>query len=119
VPRAVLWTLAAGVVALLLHPGGGAASASRTVTVPMGEYFYRPAKVTVRVGDRVRFVNRGRIEHTVADVDGRGAIRGKAIKPRLLDTGDAQTVLFKRAGTIRYVCTLHPTRMKGTVVVKR
>jgi plastocyanin len=85
----------------------------------MGEYFYRPATVTIRVGDRVRFVNRGRIEHTVADIDGRGSIRSRVIRPRLLATGDTQVVVFRKTGTIRYVCTLHPTRMRGTIVVRR
>ena len=117
--RAVLAVLAAGVGALVLHPGAGASPASRTVTVPMGEYYYRPATATIRVGDRVRFVNRGRIGHTVADVDARGSIRGRVIRPRLLATGGSQVVLFRRPGTVRYVCTLHPTRMKGTIVVRR
>lgn len=78
--------------------------------VRMGEYFYRPARIVVRAGDRVRFRNAGRLEHTV---------KGRGIRPRLLGRGDAQTVTFRRAGTVRYVCTLHPTRMRGVVVVKR
>ena len=117
--RAVVAVLVAGVGALLLHPGAGTSSTPRTATIAMGEYFYRPGTVTIRVGDRVRFVNRGRIEHTVADVDARGAIRSRVIRPRLLASGDSQVVRFGTAGRFRYVCTLHPTRMKGTVVVRR
>jgi plastocyanin len=118
-PRALLAALVAGVAALLLYPGAGAGSASKTTTVALGEYFYRPTPVTIRVGDRVRFVNRGRIAHTVADVDARGSIRSRVIKPRLLARGGTQTVVFRMAGTVRYVCTLHPTRMSGRVVVRR
>ena len=92
--------------------------AARVTTVRLGEYYFRPKRVVVRAGGRVRFVNAGRIDHTVADVDSRGRIRSKAIRPRALGHGDAQTVTFKRRGSIRYVCTLHPTLMGGTIVVR-
>jgi plastocyanin len=87
--------------------------------VRFGEYFYRPAVATVRVGERVRFVNVGRIDHTVADVDARGRLRGTVIRPRLLSRGQAQIVTLRAAGIVRYVCTLHPTRMRGVVRVTR
>jgi plastocyanin len=87
--------------------------------VRFGEYFYRPAVVSVRVGERVRFVNIGRIDRTVADVDARGRLRGTVIRPRLLSRGQAQIVAFRAAGVVRYVCTLHPTRMRGVVRVTR
>ena len=94
------------------------APAARLTTVRLGEYSFKPKRLTVRLGGRVRFVNVGRIDHTVADVDSRGRIRSKVIRPRALGHGDAQTVTFRRRGTIRYVCTLHPTLMGGTIVVK-
>ena len=83
----------------------------------MGEFFFRPRVVTVHVGQRVRFVNVGKIEHTVADTDARGNIRSKVIHPRPLAHGQAQVVKFTKPGTVRYLCTFHQTLMKGRVVV--
>jgi plastocyanin len=113
---------AAGVAALaaavpaVAHDGR--AHAASTHTVRMGEYFYRPGRVTIRAGDRVRFVNRGKIQHTVADSTRRGRIRSRVIKPRPLKRGQAQTVRLTRRGTVYYVCTFHPDLMRGRIEVR-
>jgi plastocyanin len=85
----------------------------------MGDFFFKPKLVTVHVGQAVRFVNVGKIEHTVADTDAKGNIRSRLIKPRPLARGNVQTVRFKKAGRISYLCTFHPTLMKGRIVVLR
>ena len=114
----------AAVVALGLAVGGASESrggtvARQPVTVRLGEYFYKPKVITVHVGQAVRFVNVGKIEHTVADTDAKGAIRSRLIKPRPLAHGQAQTVRFSHAGRILYLCTFHPTLMKGRINVVR
>lgn len=93
------------------------AAPAEGVTISMGEYFYRPRRATVRVGEAVTFVNDGRIEHTVADTGPDGAIRSALIAPRPLAHGDRQVVVFSRAGVVRYLCTFHPTLMAGEVTV--
>lgn len=110
--------LGAAAVPAVAHHGTAHAHAARTVTVTMGEYFYRPRSATVHVGDRVRFVNAGKIEHTVADSTRRGTILGRVIRPRPLPHGKSQTVAFHRAGTVHYLCTFHPTMMRGRVIVR-
>lgn len=95
-----------------------AAQASTTTRVKFGEYFYNPKKVTVSVGDSVRFVNVGKIEHTVADSTKSGTIRSKIIRPRPLKHGASQTVRFRKRGTVYYLCTFHPGLMRGVVVVR-
>jgi plastocyanin len=95
-----------------------ARAAATTATVRFGEYFYRPRKVTIRAGDRVRFVNVGKIEHTVADATKGGTIRSRIIRPRPLARGSSQTVTFKRRGTVYYLCTFHPNLMRGVVTVR-
>ena len=116
-------TGAAAIALAALWPTGGssanAAAARPTVTISLGEFFFRPAKVTVHVGQAVRFVNVGRIDHTVADTDSHWNLRSKLIKPRPLGHGQAQTVRFSRAGTVYYLCTFHPTLMRGRIVVVR
>jgi len=108
---------------VLLAPGSGSASrgaANRpAVTIRMGDFFYRPRVATVHVGQRVRFVNVGKIVHTVADTDRKGAIRSKLIRPRPLAHGQVQVVRFSRPGTVDYLCTFHPTLMRGKIVVVR
>src|SRR4051812_14071432 len=85
------------------------AAARPAVTVTMGEFFFRPRKLTVHVGQAVRFVNVGKIVHTVADTDARGNVRSKLIKPRPLAHGEVQVVRFTKPGTVPYLCTFHPS----------
>lgn len=87
--------------------------------VAMGEYFFRPAAITVRVGQPVTFVNEGRIQHTVADTAPSGAIRSRLIRPRPLDPGQSQVVVFHTPGTVTYLCTFHPSLMSGRIIVTR
>jgi plastocyanin len=95
-----------------------AAQAATPARVTFGEYFYKPRKVTIRAGGSVRFVNVGKIEHTVADSTRSGTIRSKLIHPRPLAHGQSQTVTFRRRGTVHYLCTFHPGLMRGTIVVR-
>lgn len=103
------------VAAAAVPPSTGAVT---THTVKFGEYFYRPARIVIRRGERVRFVNIGHIAHTVADSTKAGAIRARIIKPRPLSRGQSQTVRFTRRGTVYYVCTFHPSLMRGRIVVR-
>ncbi|MEA2155075.1 MAG: hypothetical protein QOE11_1215 [Solirubrobacteraceae bacterium] len=108
--------------ALLSGLGGNgaapAAQAATTTRVKFGEYFYAPKKVTIKAGDSVRFVNVGKIEHTVADSSKSGSIRSRIIHPRPLKHGASQTVRFRKRGTVYYLCTFHPDMMRGIVVVR-
>lgn len=104
--------------ALAGPPPAPRAHAARTFTVRFGEYFYRPGKLTIHAGDRVRFVNVGRIQHTVADRTRGGRVLARVIRPRPLGRGRSQTVRFTRRGTVYYLCTFHPTMMRGVIVVR-
>ena len=97
--------------------GGGTAARRPAVTIRMGDFFFKPKVVTVHVGQTVRFMNVGKIEHTVADTDAKGTIRSRLIKPRPLGHGQTQVVRFRKAGRILYLCTFHPTLMKGRIFV--
>ena len=117
-----LTSAAAVAVTLGLAVGGASGSPGSTaarppVTIRLGEYFYKPKVVTVHVGQAVRFLNVGKIEHTVADTDAAGRIRSRLIKPRPLGHGQTQVVRFKTLGRVLYLCTFHPTLMKGRITV--
>jgi plastocyanin len=93
-------------------------TARPTVTIRLGEYFFRPNAVTVHVGQKVRFLNVGKIGHTVADrKKGSSVPLSRLIKPHELDHGDTQTVVFRKPGVVYYFCTFHPTLMTGRITV--
>lgn len=117
---AVAFAAALGLASVGGASGSSGSTAKRAaVTVRVGDFFYKPKLVTVHVGQAVRFVNVGKIPHTVADTNAAGAVRSRLIKPRPLEHGQVQTVRFTKPGRIPYLCTFHPTLMKGRIVVIR
>ena len=71
-----------------------------------------PAKTRVKVGTTIVWTNHDSVEHNVTSVGGPSHFASKNIE-------EGQGFQFKttRPGTIRYECTIHPTRMKGTIEV--
>jgi plastocyanin len=121
--RALAATVA--VAAIAAHAGAGspapaahATASPKPVTIKIVDFGFKPARVVVHVGQPVRFVVAGKVDHTVADTTKKGDLLSKRIKPRLLSHGDVQTVTFKRPGIVYYLCTLHPTLMNGVIVVR-
>ena len=87
----------------------GAAGVRRVV---LKDIEFSPATVTIRRGDTVRWVWRDpSVSH---DVTSRGRLRFRSSQAKLKGT---HAVPFKRKGTYRYVCTIHPS-MLGKVVVR-
>ena len=117
--RVLVLAAALGVTAVALGAPRSHAGAWATVTVRLGEFYFSPKVITVHVGQPVRFLNVGKIDHTVADTDAKGNIRSRLIHPRPLAHGQFQVVTFSRPGTVHYLCTFHPTLMSGRIVVVR
>jgi len=71
-----------------------------------------PAKTRVKVGTTIVWTNHDSVEHNVTSVSGPSHFASKNIE-------EGQSFQFKttRPGTIRYECTIHPTRMKGAIEV--
>lgn len=112
----------AAVAALLVAAGaacGSAPPAGPTATdgppekgvVILRDIEFKPARITVEAGDTVtwRFEDQG-IPHDVVADDG-------SFKSKVEDSGTFRHT-FDRPGTYSYKCTLHPVKMKGTVVVR-
>jgi plastocyanin len=108
---------AAGCVAALLlltTSGGPAASAaptahaSRSVTVNIKDFKYKPATIAINPGDRVVWANLDDVKHT--------ATKGGSFTTGKIKPGRAVAVKFAARGTYRYRCTLHD-EMFGKVVV--
>ena len=94
---------------------GGDEAMGGMTEVGMEGIKFDPAEVTVKAGGTVMWTNNESIPHDVTKVDGPGPdfSSGKGN----MKQGDTYEQTFKEAGTVNYVCTVHPN-MKGTVTVE-
>ena len=75
----------------------------------ISDYKFAPASITVHVGDTITWTNNGPTDHTATANDG-------SFDTGTLKKGQSASQTFTQAGTIAYICKLHPF-MHGTVVV--
>jgi len=101
-------TVAGATAALAVWIAAGSAFAADT-PVTIADFAFAPGSVTIQVGDTVTFTNQDGTAHTARAVDG-------SFDTEDLDSGQASTITFGTAGTIDYMCAIHP-QMTGTVVV--
>lgn len=101
--------LVAGLAALLLTTGAAAAGGAQ---VRIKDIDFSPRTITIERGQSVtwRFLDRS-VVHNVTS-RGRPRFRGSPTK-----RSGTYTVRFRKPGTYRYVCTVHPN-MRGRVVVR-
>jgi plastocyanin len=97
-----------GATALAVAPAPPAAARARTHTIVMERMRFGPSPEGLRVGDTIVWVNRDPVRHTATARDGAFDVD---VAPR----ASGRTVL-RRAGTIPYICRLHPA-MIGRLVV--
>jgi plastocyanin len=105
----LLWACALAAV------GGAGAAAGRerkpvTHTVTIEATRYQPARLTIRAGDTVVWVNKDYIPHTVTAAGGR-------FDSQILAAGASWRHTLKAKGAFAYACAFHPT-MTGTVDVE-
>lgn len=119
--RRLIRRLAAGLGALALSASGlacgGSSSPSSSTVVPSSstsveayDFGFRPPSETLKIGDAVTWTNTGRTTHTV---------KGPGFFSQAINPGQSYSFTFKKSGTYHYICTLHPTLMRGTIVVSR
>jgi plastocyanin len=95
---------------------GGGASAE-AVEVSMKDIAFDPEDVSVPKGGTVTWTNEDSVGHDVTKESGPGPDFSSG-DPGAMATGDTFEHTFDAAGTIKYVCTVHPG-MEGTVTVKK
>ena len=106
--------LLALLVSLYLFAGIATAA---TVEVAVKDFKFVPEKMTVKVGDTVKWTNNGSSEHTVTS-------GGKCNEDKKWDSGGMKTgqtfeYTFKEAGTFPYFCKPHcHYGMKGEIIVQ-
>ena len=84
---------------------------AKTHTVVVDAASFTPAKLTVKAGDTVVWVNRDFVDHT-ATSDKEGAFDSGTIAP-----GKEWKFKAAKKGEWGYTCTYHPS-MKGTITVE-
>ncbi len=99
-------TLAVG--GLLASAAGFTAQGDEAgTTVEITDFTFSPARIEIKAGTSVTWINRDQSPHTVISTT-------KLFQSAPLDTGDSATIAFPNPGTYPYFCSLHP-RMTGTV----
>jgi plastocyanin len=86
--------------------GGGGA-----VTIKMANIAFDPKSTTVKVGQKVTWVNDDSVDHNVT------ANSGADFKSKNFGKGGSFSFTPTKAGTIKYVCTIHPG-MEATLTVQ-
>jgi plastocyanin len=72
---------------------------------------YKPAKLKIKKGDKVIWINSDDRDHTVASKD-----KGKSFDSGKIAAGEKFEHTFEKAGKYEYGCEYHP-RMKGEIEV--
>ena len=86
-----------------------AATTPQAKVVHVKDFAFKPASLTITVGERVTFQNDDDEAHTVTATD-------KSFDSAGLDSGQTWTHTFEKPGTYTYFCALHPY-MKGKIIV--
>jgi hypothetical protein len=108
-----------------------ATTQAATVTVPMGGPIYGPfwlcdsshsgvvCTTTIQVGDTVTWQNTTFIAHTSTECDAScGSIPASPLwDSGLIPPSGTYSRQFNQIGTFNYQCNIHPTQMKGQIVV--
>lgn len=87
-----------------------ASSSGGAVTIKMQNIAFDPKAVTVKVGQKVTWTNEDSVDHNVTSQS------GETIKSDNFGKGGTFSFTPKKAGTIKYVCTIHPG-MTATLTV--
>ena len=78
--------------------------------VEIDNFAFSPARISVKAGTTVAWLNADDTPHTVAS-------SSKLFKSKVLDTDGSFSFTFTTPGMYEYFCSLHPY-MTGTVVVE-
>src|SRR5579859_1938977 len=70
-------------------------------TTVNGTFAFKPAKLTIHVGTKVKWTNASDAPHTVTG-------KGHWTIKKQLPTGHSVSVIFTKVGTYHYYCTIHP-----------
>ena len=85
-------------------------TSSKQNTIEIKDFAFNPQTITVKLGEKVTWINRDEEPHTVVSVE------KQFKKSSALDTDQTFTITAVAPGTYSYFCSVHP-KMTGTIVV--
>jgi plastocyanin len=110
--------VASSTVLLAAGCGGGDGSDQKprvgTGAVEVFDFGFRPNDDIVKPGTTVKWTNTGKLIHTVKQFPG----SKERFFSRALESGTTYSRRFDEPGRYPYFCTLHPTRMRGAIIVR-
>jgi plastocyanin len=77
-------------------------------SIAVRDFEFAPADFEAKPGEPVSWENEGEQIHNV---------KGRGFFSRAMEPGASYEFTFDRSGVYEYLCTLHPTQMRGKVVV--
>jgi len=87
-----------------------AAAGSGPVISIEGTHSLNPSDETIKAGDSVTWTNNGTSTHQISFATGP--------KCAFQIAGKSVSITFATPGTYSYICSIHPTYMKGTITVQ-
>ena len=102
--------LAGAFVVLTVACGGGSEQQSTGPEVMVKDIAFKPSRVSVEVGGDVSWAFEDDVAHNITAEDG-------SFKSQDLSKGTFHH-RFAAAGSFRYLCTIHPAQMRGSVDVR-
>ncbi len=130
IARAAIVAAAAAIAAALTLLPDPARAASNPVVITMADSqpFYTPAKVAIKAGETVDWVNRGQTVHSVSTSAANAQNRADTSMPKgavpfdsgFIPPGGDYRYTFTVPGTYKYFCLPHEKAgMVGVIVVKK
>jgi plastocyanin len=80
------------------------------IRIDMKGFKFTPADVKAKVGQKVEFYNEDDAPHNATSQS------GPKLETKTFNKGGEEAVTLEEAGTIKYICTVHPN-MTGTITV--
>lgn len=114
----LLGSLLAAFLAVLIL--GAAGAAAKTPKVLVADDYFAPATVTIKQRNKVKFVwDQMNINtHNVTLTKGPKKVKKRDFTSRSGAIGIKFAPKFKKKGTYKFICTIHPVVMQATVKVK-
>jgi plastocyanin len=121
--RSLRALLAVAVALALVGANAASARAPKTARVTVADFYFGPSSVTIRKGGTVKWVwaSTNTYPHDVHLKKGPKRLKNKgSYSTRTTAVTDARfQKKFTTPGTYHFICTIHPTEMHLTVVVKK